>query len=79
MPEDPPVPIAPVPPAKARLAGLVAHRDPADPAITDARVGLKSANLAARIRADVASWPPLSADVRAELALLLLTGDGDAA
>ena len=72
------MPIAPVPPAKARLAGLVAHRDPADPEITDARVGLKSANLAARIRADVASWPPLPAETRAELAVLLLTGDDHA-
>jgi hypothetical protein len=68
--------ITPVPPAKARLAGLVAHRDPADPEIVTARSGLKAANLAAQIKRDVATWPPLSAETRAELAILLLSPAG---
>jgi hypothetical protein len=69
--------ITPVPPAKARLAGLIAHRNPADPDIVTARSGLKAANLAAQIKRDVSTWPPLSADVRAELAVLLLSPAGD--
>jgi len=70
------VAITPVPPAKARLAGLIAHRDPADPDIVTARSGLKAANLAAQIKRDVDSWPPLSEAVRAELAILLLSPAG---
>jgi hypothetical protein len=65
--------------SKAKLAGLVAHRDPDDPAITEARAALKAAGLQARIKRDVDSWPPLSEAVRAALALLLRPGgDGDA-
>jgi hypothetical protein len=61
---------------KARVAGLT--RVGAGPErITEARRALKAAGLQARIAADVASWPPLSADVRAELAILLLTAPGD--
>jgi hypothetical protein len=74
------VPIAPVPPSKARLAGLVAHRDPRDPAITAARAALKAANIGASIRAAVSTWPPLTPEDKAELALLLSPdGAGDAA
>jgi hypothetical protein len=70
------VAITPIPPAKARLAGLVAHRDPADPAITEARRDLKAAGLQARIARDVASWPPLTPSQRTELAIQLLTPAG---
>jgi hypothetical protein len=72
------VPIPAIPPTKARLAGLTAHRDPADPAIARARTDLKAANLAEHIRREVATWPPLTDAVRAELAVLLLTPDGAA-
>jgi hypothetical protein len=67
--------------SKASLAGLVAHRDPGDPAITEARRQLKAANLTERIREAVSTWPPLSESTRAGLAVLLLSagdGDGDA-
>ena len=47
--------------------------------ITEARTDLKAAGLRERIKRDVATWPPLSGAVRAELAVILLTGDGDAA
>lgn len=60
--------------SKAKLAGLVAHRDPADPAdpaVTDARRDLKYAVAEDRIRALVDSWPPLTPGQRAELAALL--------
>jgi len=66
-------------PAKSRLAGLIAHRDPGDPAITEARAKLAEANARARVRAAVAAWPSLSAEVRAELAVIILSGGGDAA
>ncbi len=56
--------------SKAKLAGLTAHRDPADPAIEAARAQLAEANA----EADVRNWPPLSAETRAKLACLLLSG-----
>ena len=60
---------------KARVAGLV--KVGADPErITEARAALKAAGLQDRIRRDVGSWPPLSATVRAELAILLLSPAG---
>jgi hypothetical protein len=61
---------------KAKLAGLVAHRDPGDPAIEAARAQLREANAKAKIREVVATWPPLSAETRAELAVLLLSPAG---
>jgi predicted O-methyltransferase YrrM len=64
---------------KARVAGLT--KVGADPErINEARAALKAAGLEARIKRDVASWPPLSAEDRADLAVLLLHpgGDGDA-
>jgi hypothetical protein len=65
--------------SRAKLAGLVAHRDPGDPAIAQARAELKAAGLEAKIRTAVTEWPPLSEQVRADLAILLLSaGDGDA-
>jgi hypothetical protein len=66
--------------SKARLAGLIAHRDPADPDIRAARAQLAEANARAKAREIVATWPPLSETVRAELAILLLSpaGGGDA-
>ncbi len=70
----PPVTVAS---AKASLAGLVAHRDPADPAITEARRQLKKANLTERIREAVATWPPLTEAQRADLAVQLLSPAGD--
>jgi hypothetical protein len=65
-------------PAKSRLAGLVAHRDPDDPAITEARIDLKADNFRSYAREAVSTWPPLPAEVRAELAVIILCGGGDA-
>lgn len=63
---------------KARVAALTMRG--ADPErIEQARAELKRAGLTERIKRDVASWPPLSADVRAELAILLLSGGDHAA
>lgn len=64
---------------KAKLAGLVAHRDPGDPAIEAARARLREANAQARVRDVVAAWPPLSAETRAELAVIILSGGDHAA
>ena len=61
--------------SKARLAGLVAHRDPADPDIEAARAQLAEANAKAKVREVVAAWPPLSAETKAELAVIILGGD----
>jgi hypothetical protein len=63
--------------SKAKLAGLVAHRDPADPAITEARRDLEAANLEAAIRDAVAKSPPLTAAQRTALALILSPAGGD--
>src|SRR6266516_2407034 len=62
--------------SKAKLAGLIAHRDPADPDIVAARAQLAEANARARAREIVATWPPLSAETKAELAVIIL-GGGD--
>jgi len=64
--------------SKAKLAGLIAHRDPADPDIVAARAQLAEANARARAREIVATWPPLSAETKAELAVIIL-GGGDRA
>lgn len=59
--------------AKARVAGLA--RQDADPErIAKAQAELKAANLRARIREDVAKWPPLTEAQRADLAMLLRPG-----
>jgi hypothetical protein len=45
--------------------------------IAEAKAELKRAGLAERIKRDVSTWPPLTPEVRAELAVLLLTPAGD--
>lgn len=62
---------------KARVAALT-MRDASPERIEQARADLKAAGLRERIKRDVATWPPLSAETKAELAVLLLAGDGDA-
>ncbi len=59
------------PDLRGRVGGLIA-RGAAPEKIEAARVGLKAANLREQIREAVATWPPLSAETRAELAVLLL-------
>jgi hypothetical protein len=61
---------------RARLANAIRHHPGDHEAITEARAALKAAGLQARIKRDVASWPPLPADIRAELAILLLSPAG---
>jgi hypothetical protein len=62
--------------SKARLAGLVAHRDPGDPAITEARGDLA----VAWIERKLAEAPPLSGEQLGRLrALLRPAGAGHAA
>jgi hypothetical protein len=61
--------------SKAKLAGLVAHRDPGDPDIKAARAQLAEANARAKVRELVTTWPPLSAETKAELAVMILSGD----
>ena len=61
---------------RARLANTIRHHPGDHEAIAEARAALKAAGLETRIRRDVASWPPLSAEARAELAILLLSPAG---
>ena len=65
--------------SKAKLAGLIAHRDPADPDIGAARADLAAAKAKARAREIVAAWPPLSAETKAEVAVIILSGGDHAA
>lgn len=61
--------------ARARVAVLTRHG--ASPGlIQEARAELKAANLEARIHAAVDTWPPLTAEQRADLAILLAPADG---
>jgi hypothetical protein len=61
---------------KARLAGLIAHRDPADPDIKAARSNLRAAVAEDYITRLVAQAPPLTPEQRVRLAVLLLAADG---
>ena len=64
--------------AKARVAVYTRdHRPPEQ--IEAARTQLREANAEAKVREVVAGWPPLSAETRAELAVILLSGGGDGA
>jgi hypothetical protein len=66
----------PVHVARAKVGGLVAHREADDPELLDARQELKAAMLRRHIRKVVAEAPPLSDDQRSALALLLLRPGG---
>jgi hypothetical protein len=67
--------------ARGKLNALQRHRSPDDPAIADARIDLRVAKLADEITREAAADPPLSAEARARLAVLLLnpnrTGSGE--
>jgi hypothetical protein len=68
--------------SKARLAGLIAHRDPGDPEILRARGDLEVAKLEAHIRQVAESAPPPTPEQAAKLRALLpapKAGEGDAA
>jgi hypothetical protein len=56
--------------ARNKLGAAARRRDPE--AIAEARAALDES----KIRAAVAAWPPLTAEQRAELAILLLTPAG---
>jgi hypothetical protein len=69
-----------VPPRVARARSSLGRQTQLDASpelIEQARVELKAANLEAGIRAAVSAWPPLTPEVRSELAILLLTPGGD--
>jgi len=63
---------------RGRVGGLIRRNAPPEK-IDAARADLKAASLRDRVKRDVSTWPPLSAETRAELAILLLNpGNGDA-
>jgi hypothetical protein len=57
--------------ARARLAGLVAHRDPGDPEITEARRDLAYVKLEQHIKREVDKAPPFTPAQVDSLTLLL--------
>lgn len=61
---------------RSRIAALSRSRDDDDPELINARRDLKAARLADKIRADVANWPPLTAEQCARLAALLRPAEG---
>ncbi len=63
---------------RSRLGNTVRWHPDDHEAIEAARAGLKGAKLLQQIREAVSTWPPLSAEDKAELAALLLTPDGGA-
>ncbi len=60
--------------ASSSLAATLRWHPDAD--TTEARGDLAAAIARARAREIVATWPPLTAEVKAELAVIMLTGDG---
>ena len=60
----------------ATVAAIERHNGADDPRAAELRADLKAEALREQIRRDVASWPPIPAAVRAELALLLNPGAG---
>lgn len=67
---------APVARARSVLGGRAKAGAPPE-AIDAARAELAAANAHATVRKIVDGWPPLSAETRAELAIILLSPDGD--
>jgi hypothetical protein len=61
-----------------RLAALTRHRPPDDPDLAEASRDLRAASLEAHVRQVVDQMPPLSADQRARLIVLLRGGGADA-
>jgi hypothetical protein len=62
--------------ARGKLNALQRHRPPDDPAIAAARIDLRAAKLADEITREAEADPPLSAEQRSRLAVLLLGGGG---
>jgi hypothetical protein len=61
-----------------RLAALIRHRPPDDPEVAEAGRDLRAAQLEEHVRRVVDQMPPLSADQKARLMVLLWGGGGDA-
>lgn len=61
---------------RGRVAALTRSRTPDDPELVAARRDLAAANLAAYVSRVVAAAPPLSAEQRDRLAILLRGGAG---
>lgn len=59
---------------RARIASLTRSRKPDDPELVAARRDFKTARLEDYIAQTVDSWPPLTAEQRDRLALLLKGG-----
>lgn len=62
---------------RARVASLSRSRKPDDPDLLEARRNLRAARLADYVARTVAEAPPLTAEQRERVALLLLAGTAD--
>jgi hypothetical protein len=63
--------------ASTRLAALARHRSADDPEVAEAGRDLRAAQLEEHVRRVVDQLPPLSADQRARLIVLLRSGSAD--
>jgi len=63
--------------ASTRLAALTRHRSADDPEVAEASRDLRAAQLEQHVRRVVDEMPPLSADQRARLIVLLRSGGAD--
>lgn len=59
---------------RGKVAGLSRKREPNDPELQDARQALRAARIAEYVRHEVAKFPPLTAEQREKIALLLIGG-----
>jgi hypothetical protein len=64
--------------ASTRFAALTRHRPADDPEVAEAGRDLRAAQLEDHVRRIVDQMPPLSADQKARLMVLLWGGSGDA-
>jgi hypothetical protein len=63
--------------AAGRVSVLTRHHGPDHPVVAEARAELREARLREAIEREAESDPPLSAEQRARLAVLLLRSSGD--
>lgn len=59
---------------RARVAALSRSRQPDDPELATARRDLRAERIADYVKREVAKFPPLTAEQRDRIALLLLRG-----
>jgi len=59
---------------RGKVAGLSRTREPDDPELLDARQAMRAARIADYVKGEVAKFPPLTAEQRERIALILIGG-----